>query len=441
MTDTGPHNYNANNASFAGPTSHHSSSQAQKRPRPLMPNIEIPSAQFSVSTSAEQGYSVLSPSMESPSIEPEICWNLIPYDVPWGADYYNYKAGQLPGPDGQCLFLRSPTPVEKRRTAQACKSCRERKAKCSGERPACERCVSRGLLCVYAVEQKRVTKPAPRLREGRSFSHPYLRRDSDAHSVASADTSNSAPHSPKQEEEEYFISQPPALYYSYDSPESISSPILAYPDTPREEYSQEITVSHQPQQPQMQQPLWNEQECIPPQPITPPTLLNLHAPRPLRYSQSLPFLPSSEHKTFLADPVAVRSRSIQQEGPTTIDPSVLTYQPPTPHQPPHPQSTSSHVQYVDYMEMVSDEPPRTIVEQTWLVDQSQCYVASQTGDGYAALMQQYFNVAAYVEQPVYENPAIAQHSMIPPHVQQYTHSSNDGYEYQSLASVAATIFA
>lgn len=56
-------------------------------------------------------------------------WNLVPYDVPWGQDYFAYKAGRLPGPDGDCLFLRSPTPIEKKRTVRACEKCRERKAK------------------------------------------------------------------------------------------------------------------------------------------------------------------------------------------------------------------------------------------------------------------------------------------------------------------------
>lgn len=56
-------------------------------------------------------------------------WNLIPYDVPWGPDYFAYRAGRLPGPGGDCLFLRSPTPIEKRRTVRACEKCRERKAK------------------------------------------------------------------------------------------------------------------------------------------------------------------------------------------------------------------------------------------------------------------------------------------------------------------------
>lgn len=56
-------------------------------------------------------------------------WNLRPYDVPWGDDYYDYEPGKLPGHDGMCLVLRSPTPVEQKRTAVACKHCRQRKAK------------------------------------------------------------------------------------------------------------------------------------------------------------------------------------------------------------------------------------------------------------------------------------------------------------------------
>ncbi|EPQ61332.1 hypothetical protein GLOTRDRAFT_90534 [Gloeophyllum trabeum ATCC 11539] len=40
------------------------------------------------------------------------------------------------------------------RTAQACEKCRTRKAKCSGEHPACGRCVSRGLICEYAPERR-----------------------------------------------------------------------------------------------------------------------------------------------------------------------------------------------------------------------------------------------------------------------------------------------
>ncbi|KAF8417543.1 hypothetical protein L210DRAFT_3580774, partial [Boletus edulis BED1] len=38
------------------------------------------------------------------------------------------------------------------RTAQACNKCRVRKAKCSCERPMCERCRIRGLVCQYPIE-------------------------------------------------------------------------------------------------------------------------------------------------------------------------------------------------------------------------------------------------------------------------------------------------
>lgn len=61
--------------------------------------------------------------------EDEDCWNLIPYHVPWGNEYYDYTPGMLPGPDGQCFFYRSPTPLKFKRTVRACTKCRDRKAK------------------------------------------------------------------------------------------------------------------------------------------------------------------------------------------------------------------------------------------------------------------------------------------------------------------------
>ena len=66
------------------------------------------------------------------AVASEDSWNLIPYDVPWGPEYYHYRAGTLPGPDGQCIFLRSPTPLKNRRTQKACNKCRQRKAKVRG---------------------------------------------------------------------------------------------------------------------------------------------------------------------------------------------------------------------------------------------------------------------------------------------------------------------
>lgn len=61
----------------------------------------------------------------------EDVWDLIPYDISWGPTYYGYREGTLPGPEGKCIFLRSPTPLKYQRTGQACEKCRERKAKVS----------------------------------------------------------------------------------------------------------------------------------------------------------------------------------------------------------------------------------------------------------------------------------------------------------------------
>jgi hypothetical protein len=119
---------------------------------------------------------------QSSQDELDDCWNLIPYNVPWGNNYHNYEYGTLPGPQGACIFLRSPTPVKNQRTSQACQKCRERKAKvrtisrllqienhlivltsishiqCSGTRPSCERCLARGHGCVYVEDPKRVRR-------------------------------------------------------------------------------------------------------------------------------------------------------------------------------------------------------------------------------------------------------------------------------------------
>ncbi|KAI0826325.1 hypothetical protein BC629DRAFT_71433 [Irpex lacteus] len=104
----------------------------------------------SVTTFAMSPYSSSSLSLASLSAPQspdggDTCWNLIPYDVPWGSDYYAYKAGSLPGPEGDCLFLRSPTPVDKRRTVRACEKCRERKAK------VCLMCTPRTSLTIVRL--------------------------------------------------------------------------------------------------------------------------------------------------------------------------------------------------------------------------------------------------------------------------------------------------
>lgn len=53
----------------------------------------------------------------------------------------------------------------RQRTSQACDKCRERKTKCSGDRPICKRCTTRGLKCAYSCREQRSrgpTKPRPR---------------------------------------------------------------------------------------------------------------------------------------------------------------------------------------------------------------------------------------------------------------------------------------
>ncbi|KAF8485223.1 hypothetical protein DFH94DRAFT_267921 [Russula ochroleuca] len=66
---------------------------------------------FSPSTSS--GYSIPSPdsaAVSTPS-DADDAWNLIPYNVFWGHRYEEYRAGILPGPEGDCIFLHSPTPL------------------------------------------------------------------------------------------------------------------------------------------------------------------------------------------------------------------------------------------------------------------------------------------------------------------------------------------
>jgi hypothetical protein len=51
------------------------------------------------------------------------------YNISWGHEYEECHAGILPGPEGDCVFLRSPTPLQNQRASEACNKCRECKAK------------------------------------------------------------------------------------------------------------------------------------------------------------------------------------------------------------------------------------------------------------------------------------------------------------------------
>ncbi|CAE6451183.1 unnamed protein product [Rhizoctonia solani] len=80
-------------------------------------------------------------------------WNLIPCSMPFAQDGVTGAVG-IPGVAGASFFLRSPTPSKRQRTNQACEKCRERKAKCNGARPTCQRCAARGHICEYAKERR-----------------------------------------------------------------------------------------------------------------------------------------------------------------------------------------------------------------------------------------------------------------------------------------------
>ncbi|KAI0747203.1 hypothetical protein C8Q80DRAFT_1121800 [Daedaleopsis nitida] len=158
----------------------------------------------------------------------EDTWNLIPYDVPWGPEYYHYRSGTLPGPDGTCIFLRSPTPLKNRRTQKACNKCRQRKAKCSGTRPTCTRCLARGYLCEY-VEEDKLDKRHSTQSSGRH--RPYPQREGSACSDA-ADAS-------------YSASDCESYRYATKSEEP-STPELVYPDTDADSLSNSSPVDYSP---------------------------------------------------------------------------------------------------------------------------------------------------------------------------------------------------
>jgi len=131
---------------------------------------------FSPSTSS--GYSIPSPDSVNATSDPDDAWNLIPYNVSWGHEYEEYRAGILPGPEGDCIFLRSPTPLRNQRASEACKKCRERKAKCTGTRPSCARCASRDYVCEYASEATSETANSTRARRPRRETREPTHKDS-----------------------------------------------------------------------------------------------------------------------------------------------------------------------------------------------------------------------------------------------------------------------
>ncbi|THH27527.1 hypothetical protein EUX98_g6671 [Antrodiella citrinella] len=398
-----------------------------------------------------------------PSVDDGASWNLVPYDVPWGQDYYQYKQGTLPGPDGACLFLRSPTPVEKRRTLQACKMCRERKAKCSGDKPNCTRCLARGYLCQYIPDTKKIrpAKAGPlRLKGSRSLSHPYQRRDSDSLSVASStdfseyssysSASSSASYfSPKEEELEF----PPAVLLSqlqYPEEEDVSKDVVKnmvphprgaylppYEYTPSQDYHVHERPPLSATSTTSSLSFWSGYESPRPaaQTLAPIPIPSFHAPRPLRYSQSLPFLPSSERRVPCPADVINRPRSaepaVETVVATTVDPRVLTQQPGNPV----------------YHAAQEVAPEEYVAEQMhpWHMQNAPTDHSAAMQEG-ALLMQQYCNISPVtpyaqshpVEAPSYQHVEphqvhVQYHVAIPQQMQlQYPQPSSGTYGFPSF---------
>ncbi|GJE98336.1 Zn(II)2Cys6 transcription factor domain-containing protein [Phanerochaete sordida] len=167
-------------------------------------------------------------------------WNLRPYDVPWGHAYWKYKPGKLPGHDGDCLMLRSPTPIEQRRTAIACKHCRQRKAKCSGDQPACSRCAYSGRKCVYPDErrpQPAIHAPRPSKTARGILAKSFVRRASSPSGASSSTDYSEAPYEDVQTKQEDVDDAQPYLLYNMasDQLQAWSPPYAS--SSPRSDYS------------------------------------------------------------------------------------------------------------------------------------------------------------------------------------------------------------
>ncbi|KAI6169640.1 hypothetical protein EDD17DRAFT_22180 [Pisolithus thermaeus] len=102
-------------------------------------------------------------------------------------------AGSLDPSTG--IFYRTPEPP-RLRTAQACEKCRVRKAKCSGEHPACQRCLLRGLVCIYAPEGRIRGPTKPKVKPLTVVSPPESRSTRRSTNRSSSNGSSSSTTSP-----------------------------------------------------------------------------------------------------------------------------------------------------------------------------------------------------------------------------------------------------
>ncbi|CAL1708362.1 unnamed protein product [Somion occarium] len=338
-------------------------------------------------------------------------WQLVPYDIPWGHDYYRYKVGCLPGPGGACIFLRTPTPVEKRRTTQACVTCRERKAKCSGSRPACARCLSRGVSCEYGPDPKRNRVESKQTqRYHHSFPHPYSPRDSCSSSVSStSDRFDDSPlpyasseFSPKFEDESLAVLSPSPAWTSYttSSDTQQTSSRTNVGNFGGDERTSFLDQKHDLLRRPSNIPSFGPIEPAPS--MVSPNTVSLVAPQPRRLSPISTLeqrVRSSEETAF-----ALQHTTATPLSPTTVDPRMLDHQILNIHCPDSYVDPSA-VSYYTENYCISYEPG------------SQGDYISQTG--FVEVAQRYYGVSTYIPEPVYENPAPAQFTAVavPHHLQ------------------------
>lgn len=64
--------------------------------------------------------------------------------------------------------------LQRRRLRGSCNSCRSCKTKCSGGKPTCERCLGKGLSCIYRSRATQISSPQNPQRE---IVHPQLQND------------------------------------------------------------------------------------------------------------------------------------------------------------------------------------------------------------------------------------------------------------------------
>ncbi|KAF9261431.1 hypothetical protein L218DRAFT_1078649 [Marasmius fiardii PR-910] len=119
----------------------------------------------------------------------------------------------FPVDDSKSPYL---TTAARCRTAVACDKCRERKTKCSGEKPVCGRCSSRGLICIYASREL-TTKRRPHTQTPDLISR-HAFRENGSRDMAPAITNNTIssgqfyplPPSPSVSKQFSASSYPPA---------------------------------------------------------------------------------------------------------------------------------------------------------------------------------------------------------------------------------------